>query len=81
MKGLHSLKTDITKTYKNFNFTFSASDLALSNVILEEDKPTYSFYKKIDYFKTYSLSVRYNFGNKKVERVETKESEINNRLL
>jgi hypothetical protein len=81
MKSLHSLIVDITKTYKNFNFTFSASDLAMSNIRLEEDRPTYSFYKKIDYFRNYSLSVRYNFGNKKVKRVEEKSNEINNRLL
>lgn len=81
MKGLHSLKIDITKTFKNFNFTFSAFDLARNNVILEEDKATYSFYKKIDYFRNYSLSVRYNFGNKKVKNVEVKNNEINNRLL
>lgn len=81
MKGLHSLVIETTKTIGNFNITLSMYDLARNNVVLEEDRPTYSFYKKIDYFRNYSLSIRYNFGNAKVKKVEAKKNEINNRLL
>lgn len=80
MKGLHSLVIETTKTIGNFNITLSMYDLARNNVVLEEDRPSYSFYKKIDYFRNYSLSVRYNFGNKKVKRIEEKRNDINDRL-
>lgn len=81
MKALHSLVIELTKTVKNFNITLSADDLAMSDVMIRENKLSYSFYKKIDYFQTYSLSIRYNFGNKKVKKVSEKNNDINNRLL
>lgn len=81
IKALHSLNIDVTKTIKNFNIILSVYDLALSDIVIEEKKPAYSFFKKTEYFKTYSLSVRYNFGNKKVKKVSEQNSDINNRLL
>jgi len=81
LTNFQSLFIDLNKSYKNFNFSFEAFDLALSSMKFDENKTSYNFYKKINYFKTFSLSVRYNFGNKKVKKIDEKKSEINKRLL
>lgn len=77
---LHSFSVELNKTYKDFNFSLSAYDLLRDNLRLTENKATYSFDKHIDYFRNIKFSLRYNFGNKKVKKIEDKTSEINNRL-
>ena len=81
LNNLHSLVLDFTKTYKNFNFSLSAYDLLRPNLNITENKATYSFLKNIEYFRNIKFSLRYNFGNKKIKKIEDKSSEINNRLL
>ncbi|MRM97675.1 hypothetical protein D1Z97_10170 [Riemerella anatipestifer] len=81
LNNLHSLVLDFTKTYKNFNFSLSAYDLLRPNLNIVENKTLYNFFKNIEYFRNIKFSLRYNFGNKKIKKIEDKSSEINNRLL
>ncbi len=80
LQNFQSLDIDMTKSYKSFNFIFSASNLTFSKLKIEEIRNNYSFQKNIDYFKTFSFTIRYNFGNKKVKKIEDINSEINKRL-
>lgn len=80
LNNLHSLSLEFTKTFKDFNFSISAYDLLRQNLKLTESKTLYNFNKEIYYFKTINISIRYSFGNKKVKKIENKNSEINNRL-
>lgn len=81
MNSLHSLKIEFTKTYKNYNFSLYAYDLLRTDLEFTENKLEYSFFKKNDYFRNINISIRYNFGNEKVNIIEEKNTEINNRLL
>jgi hypothetical protein len=80
LQNFQSLDIDMTKSYKSFNFIFGASNLTFSKLEIEEIKNNYNFQKNIDYFKSFSITIRYNFGNKKVKKIEDKSSEINKRL-
>lgn len=80
LQNFQSLDIDMTKTYKSFYFIFGASNLTFSKLKIEEIKNNYSFLKNTDYFKTFSITIRYNFGNKKVKKIEDINSEINKRL-
>jgi hemolysin activation/secretion protein len=81
LNNLHSLELEFTKSYKDFNFSLNAFDILRTDLKISESKEMYNFYKKIDYFKNYSIGIRYNFGNNKVKKIEEKKSEINKRLL
>ena len=81
LNNFQTLNIDFTKTYKDFNFIFEASNLTYSKLTIEDSKADYNFHKTTDYFKTFSIKIQYNFGNKKIKKIEDKSSEINNRLL
>ncbi|TAF64953.1 MAG: hypothetical protein EAZ55_09845 [Cytophagales bacterium] len=76
MNALHSLRLELTKTYKNFSASFSVYDILRADLEFSEAKELYGFYKKIDYFKNFRLNFRYNFGNKKVNTIDEKKSDI-----
>ena len=79
--ALHSFTFDLSKSFDNFYVSIGAYDLARTDLELREKRNNYGFYKKIEYYKTYNLTIRYTFGNNKVKRVYDKENEINKRLL
>lgn len=82
INSLHSLDMSLSKDYKNFNFSIGAYDLARADLKISETKTDYSFYKEIKYYKTVYLNINYNFGNKKIKKVnEKQDKDINNRLL
>ena len=80
--ALHSLEIELSKSFKNFNISIGAYDLARANLRLDEMRATYGFNKNIDYFRNYYMTIRYSFGNKKVRKINNKDTkELNDRLL
>ncbi|WP_196889258.1 TonB-dependent receptor [Aureivirga sp. CE67] len=73
--ALHSLKVTLSRTFNNFSVNIGAYDLAREDLILKEDRGTYSFYKKKNYYKTAYINLRYDFGKKKVKKIYNKKIE------
>lgn len=80
MNAIHSLTFELSKTYKNFNFTLGAYDLLRPTLELREERIEYSFYKRQEYFKTAYLRVSYFFGNRNVKSISNKQGKMSNRV-
>lgn len=80
MNALHSLNFELSKSYKNWNFSFGTYDILESNVKLKENREDYSFHKTRKAYQTFYLNLSYLFGNRKVKSVSGKQSDASNRL-
>lgn len=80
MNAIHSLTFELSKTYKNFNFTLGAYDLLRPTLELREERIEYSFYKRQEYFKTAYFRVSYFFGNRNVKSISNKQGKMSNRV-
>lgn len=80
MNAMHSLTIELSKSYKNFNFTLGAYDLLQPNLKLNENREKYSFYKNREYYKTAYFRLSYFFGNRKVKSINNRQNNINERI-
>ncbi len=77
---LHSLTAELSKSFKNFQISAGAYDLARDDLKINERRIKYAFYKNKKYFKTYYINIRFFFGKEKVKRIFDKQNDINKRL-
>lgn len=85
LKPLQSLDLNIKKVWNDWTFAFNVNDIFRTNQVIIEDYQTngnYNYINQNNYTRSYSLSIVYSFGNKKVKKVrniENASDEIKNR--
>lgn len=80
MIAMHTLTFELSKAYKNFNFTLGTYDLLQPDLELKEERIEYGFYKKREYYQTVYFRVGYFFGNKKVKSVYNRQGRMSDRI-
>ena len=79
LKGLGSLDLSLKKIWNDWTFSAEMDDLLRTNVVEFEDNQAngnYNYGKNDSYRRSFTLSISYNFGNKKVQKIRNIDSAV-----
>lgn len=79
LQSLGSLDLNLKKIWNNWTFTAEIDDLLRTNVVEFEDNQAngnYNYGKNDSYRRSFTLSISYNFGNKKVQKIRNIDSAV-----